>query len=107
MHEKGEPCIYVHPNQPQWADAMANRLCYDRDAQAFYLKGQPVPLPSEARRKELQQEAERQRQPQRGGRQQGQQGGNGNRSHQGGQSRPSSGQGGSSNAAAGGGSWRF
>ena len=110
MHEKGEPCIYVHPNQPQWADAMANRLCYDRDAQAFYLKGQPVPLPSEARRKELQQEAERQRQPQKGGNR-SQQGGN--RGHQ---SRPSSGQG-RSNAAAGGGggggggsggsSWRF
>jgi len=119
MHEKGEPCIYVHPNQPQWADAMANRLCYDRDAQSFYLKGQPVPQPSEARRKELQQEAERQRQPQKGGRQQGgrqqgQQGGN--RGHQS-QSRPSSGQGqgqsqggfnqSRSNAAAGGGSWRF
>ena len=90
MHEKGEPCIYVHPNQPQWADAMANRLCYDRDAQSFYLKGQQVPQPSEARRKELQQEAERQRQPQKGGnRGHGQQGGN--RGHQG-QSRPSSGQ---------------
>ena len=111
MHEKGEPCIYVHPNQPQWADAMANRLCYDRDAQSFYLKGQPVPQPSEARRKELQQEAERQRQPQKGGnRGHGQQGGN--RGHQG-QSRPSSGQSqgsqsqgqsqGRSNAAAGGG----
>ena len=88
MHEKGEPCIYVHPDQPQWADAMANRLCYDRDAQAFYLKGQPVPQPSEARRKEMQQEAERQRQPQKG--RQGHQG-QGNR--QGQQSRPSSGQG--------------
>ena len=111
MHEKGEPCIYVHPDQPQWADAMANRLCYDRDAQAFYLKGQPVPQPSEARRKEMQQEAERQRQPQKG-----RQGHQGNRqgqqsrpsSGQGQQSRPSSGQGqqGRSNAAAGG-SWRF
>ena len=134
MHEKGEPCIYVHPDQPQWADAMANRLCYDRDAQAFYLKGQPVPQPSEARRKEMQQEAERQRQPQKGrqgqGNRQGQQSrpssgqgqqsrptsGQGQQSRptsgQGQQSRPTSGQGqqssgqGRSNAAAGG-SWRF
>jgi hypothetical protein len=137
MHEKGEPCIYVHPDQPQWADAMANRLCYDRDAQAFYLKGQPVPQPSEARRKEMQQEAERQRQPQKGrqghqsqGNRQGQQSrptsGQGQQSRpssgQGQQSRPSSGQGQQSRPtsgqgqqssvqgrsnAAAGGSWRF
>jgi hypothetical protein len=39
-------CIYVHPDEPQWEDCAAGRLLYDRDAQAFYLKGQPRPAPA-------------------------------------------------------------
>lgn len=38
-------CIYVHPDEPQWEDCVAGRLLFDRDAQAFYLKGQPRPAP--------------------------------------------------------------
>ena len=38
-------CIYVHPDEPQWADAVAGRLLFDRDAQSFYLRGQPKPAP--------------------------------------------------------------
>ena len=56
MHSKGEPCIYIHPDQEQWNDAVAGRLCYDRDSQAFYLKGQPTPKPSKARLLELEKE---------------------------------------------------
>jgi hypothetical protein len=56
MHSKGEPCIYIHPDQEQWKDAVAGRLCYDRDSQAFYLKGQPTPKPSKARLLEMEKE---------------------------------------------------
>lgn len=43
-HSKGQ-CIYVHPNEPQWADALSGVLCYDRERQIFHLRGdEPAPV---------------------------------------------------------------
>lgn len=39
-HEQTRTCIYVHPDEPQWADACSGALCYDRQAQCFHLRGQ-------------------------------------------------------------------
>ena len=38
-HEQTKTCIYVHPDEPQWADACSGALCYDRQAQCFHLRG--------------------------------------------------------------------
>jgi len=38
-HEQTHTCIYVHPDEPQWADACSGALCYDRQAQCFHLRG--------------------------------------------------------------------
>jgi len=38
-HEQTQTCIYVHPDEPQWADACSGALCYDRQAQCFHLRG--------------------------------------------------------------------
>ncbi len=38
-HEKSHTCIYIHPDEPQWADALSGNLCYDRDRSCFHLKG--------------------------------------------------------------------
>ena len=38
-HEQTHTCIYVHPDEPQWADACSGALCYDRQAQVFHLRG--------------------------------------------------------------------
>jgi len=38
-HEQTRTCIYVHPDEPQWADACSGALCYDRQAQCFHLRG--------------------------------------------------------------------
>jgi hypothetical protein len=38
-HSKGQ-CIYVHPDEAQWNDAVSGALCYDREAQRFFLKGE-------------------------------------------------------------------
>ena len=38
-HEQTRTCIYVHPDEPQWADACSGALCYDRQAQVFHLRG--------------------------------------------------------------------
>jgi len=42
-HEQTRTCIYVHPDEPQWADACSGVLCYDRQAACFHLKGQEPP----------------------------------------------------------------
>jgi hypothetical protein len=42
-HEQTRTCIYVHPDEPQWADACSGALCYDRQAQAFHLRGAAPP----------------------------------------------------------------
>ena len=42
-HEKNQSCIYVHDDEPQWADAMSGALCYDRERQCFHLRGQEMP----------------------------------------------------------------
>jgi hypothetical protein len=39
-HEQTRTCIYVHPDEPQWADACSGALCYDRQASCFHLRGQ-------------------------------------------------------------------
>jgi hypothetical protein len=38
-HEQTHTCIYVHPDEPQWADACSGALCYDRQAPVFPLRG--------------------------------------------------------------------
>ena len=38
-HEQTRTCIYVHPDEPQWADACSGALCYDRKAECFHLRG--------------------------------------------------------------------
>ena len=38
-HEQTRTCIYVHPDEPQWADACSGALCYDRQASCFHLRG--------------------------------------------------------------------
>ena len=38
-HEAHRTCIYIHPDEPQWADACSGKLCYDRDSQKFHAKG--------------------------------------------------------------------
>ena len=38
-HEQTRTCIYVHPDEPQWADACSGVLCYDRQAACFHLRG--------------------------------------------------------------------
>jgi hypothetical protein len=38
-HEAHKTCIYIHPDEPQWADACSGKLCYDRDTQKFHTKG--------------------------------------------------------------------
>jgi len=42
-HEQTHTCIYVHPDEPQWADACSGALCYDRQAQVFHMRGQEPP----------------------------------------------------------------
>ena len=44
-HEKSHSCIYIHPDEPQWADALAGTLCYDRERQVFHLRGEGPPAP--------------------------------------------------------------
>ena len=39
-HEAHKTCIYIHPDEPQWADACSGKLCYDRDKQKFHNKGE-------------------------------------------------------------------
>lgn len=39
-HEAHHTCIYIHPDEPQWADACSGKLCYDRDTQKFHNKGE-------------------------------------------------------------------
>ena len=39
-HEQTHTCIYVHPDEPQWAAACSGVLCYDRQAACFHLRGQ-------------------------------------------------------------------
>lgn len=39
-HEQKGTCIYVHPDEPQWAHACSGELCYDRQRQVFHLKGE-------------------------------------------------------------------
>jgi hypothetical protein len=38
-HEQTRTCIYVHPDEAQWADACSGVLCYDRQAACFHLRG--------------------------------------------------------------------
>jgi len=38
-HDAHKTCIYIHPDEPQWADACSGKLCYDRDTQKFHAKG--------------------------------------------------------------------
>lgn len=45
-HEQTKTCIYVHPDEPQWADACSGALCYDRQAQVFHLRGQEPAQPN-------------------------------------------------------------
>lgn len=42
-HEKSHNCIYIHPDEPQWADALSGVLCYDRERQVFFKKGEAAP----------------------------------------------------------------
>jgi hypothetical protein len=42
-HEQTRTCIYIHPDEPQWADACSGALCYDRQAFCFHLRGQEPP----------------------------------------------------------------
>jgi len=44
-HTKGQ-CIYVHPDEAQWNDAVSGALCYDRDAQRFFLRGEEPARPA-------------------------------------------------------------
>lgn len=40
-HADSRSCAYVHPDEGDlWAAAVSGKLCYDRQAQSFYLKGQ-------------------------------------------------------------------
>jgi hypothetical protein len=48
-HEKNQSCIYVHDDEPQWADAMSGMLCYDRERQCFHLRGQEMPKVEQSR----------------------------------------------------------
>lgn len=42
-HESTHTCIYIHPDEEQWAAACDGSLCYDRQAQCFHLRGaEPV-----------------------------------------------------------------
>jgi hypothetical protein len=41
-HEQHKTCIYIHPDEPQWADACSGKLNYDRQSQTFFLQGQAV-----------------------------------------------------------------
>ena len=43
-HEQTRTCIYVHPDEPQWADACSGALCYDRQASCFHLRGEAPPM---------------------------------------------------------------
>jgi len=43
-HEQTRTCIYVHPDEPQWADACSGALCYDRQASCFHLRGETAPM---------------------------------------------------------------
>jgi len=46
-HEQTRTCIYVHPDEKQWADACSGALCYDRQRQCFHLQGEgPASAPS-------------------------------------------------------------
>lgn len=38
-------CIYVHADEPQYPMAVAGTLLFDRDANQFYLRGEPRPAP--------------------------------------------------------------
>jgi len=42
-HESTRSCIYIHPDEPQWQAACDGSLCYDRQVQQFYLKGDAAP----------------------------------------------------------------
>ena len=42
-HEQKGTCIYVHPDEPQWAAACSGALCYDRQRQVFHLKSEAPP----------------------------------------------------------------
>jgi hypothetical protein len=42
-HESTRTCIYIHPDEPQWEAACDGSLCYDRQVQQFYLKGDTAP----------------------------------------------------------------
>lgn len=47
-HEHKGACIYVHPDEPQWAHACSGELCYDRQRQLFHLKGEALPAAAAA-----------------------------------------------------------
>lgn len=47
-HEQSHNCIYIHPDEPQWASALSGDLCYDRTAQCFHLRGEHVAAPKAA-----------------------------------------------------------
>lgn len=42
MHEQGKCCLYIHPDEPQWAAALSGDLCFDRQQQCFHLRGEHV-----------------------------------------------------------------
>jgi len=42
-HEKSQTCIYIHTDEPQWADACSGALCYDRQRRVFFKKGEGLP----------------------------------------------------------------
>jgi len=40
-HEKNHTCIYVHPDEPWWSDALSGNLCYDRPKEFINGKRNP------------------------------------------------------------------
>jgi hypothetical protein len=97
-HEQKGTCIYVHPDEPQWAHACSGELCYDRQRQVFHLKGETPPAAAAASTPNRFQAAASAARPQ-GGRPQGHGGGWTTQ----GSSRPHGGAGGGYGGAAGGG----
>lgn len=39
-HEHSASCIYIHPDEPQWPEALNGTLDYDRGQRIFFIKGQ-------------------------------------------------------------------
>jgi hypothetical protein len=45
-HDQHRTCIFVHPDEPQWNDAVAGKLCYDVQSMSFHLRGQEPQQPN-------------------------------------------------------------